>query len=680
VYISNYITTINNPITIAYEPAGESPINKITMCKTWFEDSGTAIYGERDKAIEINFNNPGTYYLNYDIHYQDGKRITGFLPNPIVVYEKWPTLNSSDIRTLSEIELILPYSLEQVEIQPNEWGDVDIFNTSLSRLYENLNYLINNSQTVDTKFPTITYGWLGCNNNFKYNGIQWYTKGFREPDYLFPEPYNLISSGLSTNEGVNSFVSIADLALSKNHIFVLDNNKLRCFKNNIYKPIEVLFDNIEEINRDFIKPSSIQCNEDGTVLYICDPPRNKIIRLLVDYENNSLFFSFNVGGFGGLSETTKFNNPIQIELVDSKIFVLDFNNFAIKEYSEDLNWTNTYFTEEFLADQPISFDVGKSEHLKNLVYVYTSQFNLYVFDKNYSTPIFKLNLKEIKENLSQSVSKFDQKPFKLILDYDDEFIYIISKNFIFKYSISGSYIGYTIVSYDITNAKKDVNKHLLFSSPFSLIKIQDVTTFFKIGEGLPVDYWSLDQILLKPQEFAEDKTYNRALSRIVHNILTFKNSLNCQFKKIINTAEQLEYFAIYPISVEDRPILQEDVEFKNIKIGANEFHIPQVFNREINKIYNSLQILANFLKISELNSPAAKVEGIGNYVDCPEPVCWSWKALSNFNLKTPSVRICGVNPITYSELDSKFPVSYAPSKQWKNAISDCCKETPVYTR
>jgi hypothetical protein len=74
------------------------------------------------------------------------------------------------------------------------------------------------------------------------------------------------------------------------------------------------------------------------------------------------------------------------------------------------------------------------------------------------------------------------------------------------------------------------------------------------------------------------------------------------------------------------------------------------------------------------------VEGIGNYVDCPEPFCWSWKALSNFNLKTPSVRICGVNPITYSELDSKFPVSYAPSKQWKNAISDCCKETPVYTR
>ena len=40
----------------------------------------------------------------------------------------------------------LPYNLNDIHIQPNEFGDSDIFNTSLKRLDDNLQYIKNNIQ------------------------------------------------------------------------------------------------------------------------------------------------------------------------------------------------------------------------------------------------------------------------------------------------------------------------------------------------------------------------------------------------------------------------------------------------------------------------------------------------------------------------------------------------------
>jgi hypothetical protein len=46
--------------------------------------------------------------------------------------------------------------------------------------------------------------------------------------------------------------------------------------------------------------------------------------------------------------------------------------------------------------------------------------------------------------------------------------------------------------------------------------------------------------------------------------------------------------------------------------------------------------------------------------------------MSCYRLTFPAIRICSVNPITYAELESSFPVSYAPTKTWGLAKSECC--------
>jgi hypothetical protein len=198
--------------------------------------------------------------------------------------------------------------------------------------------------------------------------------------------------------------------------------------------------------------------------------------------------------------------------------------------------------------------------------------------------------------------------------------------------------------------------------------VQDVLEIYRIGEGLPTNYWSKDQILLKKQELAQDIAYNRALKRMAQNLKTFRNNLNSKFviKSEITDAGTLSYFALEPIKTNSLPSLYTDVENENLFVGVNELHVPQSINKELVKLYNSLTILSNFLTVETSNEDG--LEG------CPEPFCWSWKATSCYNLKLPIIRICGVNPITYDELKFNFPVNYAPSKVWGNATSDCCKD------
>ena len=137
----------------------------------------------------------------------------------------------------------------------------------------------------------------------------------------------------------------------------------------------------------------------------------------------------------------------------------------------------------------------------------------------------------------------------------------------------------------------------------------------------------------------------------------------------------VRYFAKSPIAVSSRPYFSNDIEEETVKVGVNEFNIPQVINRELKKIYEALQYLAGYLSITDVRL----LSGINT--GCTDPFCWSWKSMSCYNLSLPVVRICNINPITYAELESSYPKNYvyAPSNTWGSATSRCCdqKVSPI---
>jgi hypothetical protein len=136
------------------------------------------------------------------------------------------------------------------------------------------------------------------------------------------------------------------------------------------------------------------------------------------------------------------------------------------------------------------------------------------------------------------------------------------------------------------------------------------------------------------------------------------------------------YFSKTPILVSSRPSFSSYIENENVQVGVNEFNIPQVLNRELSKIYDSLSYLAGYLSVTDVRNLTGVNTG------CSDPFCWSWKAMSCYNLTLPVIRICNINPITYAELQSNFPNTYSFStlqqgftKTWGAAKSDCCTDT-----
>jgi hypothetical protein len=209
------------------------------------------------------------------------------------------------------------------------------------------------------------------------------------------------------------------------------------------------------------------------------------------------------------------------------------------------------------------------------------------------------------------------------------------------------------------------------------LKIQDILEVYQLGEGLPFNYWDNSQLAVYPDEFTSDLNYNRSLKRMAQNIKSFRNTLNAKFVLYPQQTKNgsANYLTWIPINKDSLPKFSNDVENETLGVGVNELHLPQVFNKELVKLYKAIDELKKFLDVSNINP-----DSINKTVNCKQPFCWSFKAMSCYGLTLPIIKTCEINPITFSELQSGFPYTYAPSNIWGNAISDCCSQsntTPI---
>ena len=676
IYISSYYTLTGESIRFEFETPENTFNFKITSYDVFFGDSLSAIIYD-DVPLDKIYDLPGIYNISYNVYYNDGSYKYFELDIPISVYANWNTYDQNKIRLLNEINLNFgnpledTYDLEQIQIQPNEWGDVDIFNTAISRLNSNLNYLIYNSQTINTNSPTLFYGWLGNNSEKKSYGVSWHTQSYNK------EYVNSITNAVSLEDdfiNMNKFSyfnNIVDAIFTKNKFYVIDGTSFRAFSSGKI-PQEIFFENINEINSMLVTPNSIYTDETGDNVYISDAFKNKIYKLNIDPEvyPPEINLQLTVGNLGDISDTNKFNSPSEIVYSNEILFVLDYNNKCVKQFTKDLNWMFTYYTDEFETDQPINIAI-QPETL--LVYVLTKSYKIYIFDY-FKNVVF--------ESFDVSFINDGNSIMRMFFSMTGDFFYILNEKNIYKYSASGSFISQVTIPND-QNIKYNSGKSSDYSSIIlctnnSILKCQDILTIFKIGQGLPYHYWTEDQLLLSNDDFPDDVTYNRSLNRITQNIKSFRDTLESRFVIVTEQTDSgvVEYFSLFPVSYENRPIFDSNVENETLGVGVNEFHIPQVFNRELNKIYNALLTLKDFLNIKDVRILNNKIDDINT--GCLDGFCWSWKSMSCYNLSLPIIRICNINPITYAELKSNFPseYSYVPNNKNKygDAISKCCSD------
>jgi len=413
-----------------------------------------------------------------------------------------------------------------------------------------------------------------------------------------------------------------------------------------------------------LNPNSIATNELGDIVYIVDKTANTVfkIKLSIDLDNKATSnIQLFVGGFGGLIDNNNFNTPTDVVYKNNNVYVLDYNNFCVKQYNQDLTWMYTYHIPEFKEYRPISISVLDN----GLLYILSENYKVYIFD-NLSNILF--------ESFVVSYADDGTKLKKLCFSNSNDFVYVLTESNVYKYTLTGYFV--TVLSIPkgdqlkYTNIRCGKNETLTIASENCVFKCHDVLQIFKLGGGLPYNYWSKEQLTVNKEEFSSDIVYNRSLKRIVQNIKSFRDTLNAKFIIATENVQEnvITYFSYMPIDlILESPKFLEDIENETLGIGVNELHLPPVINKELYKIYSALETLTKFLNIE-------------NYFvknsDCLEGFCWSWNATSCYKLKLPVIKTCGINPISYTELylNNSEIINYAPNVLWKDAISKCCKK------
>lgn len=636
---------------------------------------GSNVFKTNSAVLTAVINTPGIYPVTLQTEYNNGVIHTQDINQNIRIYDDWPIYDYNKTRILSDLNITLPYTLEQVLIKPNEFGVADVLNNSIKNINSCITALKNYSTVIYNNTPTQYIGWLGQHKKYPTEGIRWHTVSNR-PD----RSREYASVTTDPENSAFLFNDIRDIKIVAGELYIV--NKLpngefsiiygalltRTFTPLVFKSETQFLTQVKNIAAIEIVPIDNYLR----ALYILDNLSNKIFKVTLNISLNTFSSELSIGGYGVLSQTiggyggkdeaAKFYSPSSFHFKGEDLYVVDNNNFCVKQFSSNLGWKKTFFIEEFRTDNPIGILVNTAKqqgtyYHPSFLYVLTNTGKIYL-------------LKQDGSIYNTIILQHTETPIKFILDYAEEYFYVIYSKFVVKYSILGLYINIVnIVPGDLSfiSGCSDSYHNIYIADSRRLFKFLDVTEDFSIiRPEYNSLYWAESDLIVKEDEFFQDWVINRSLKRLAYNVEIFQKSIHSRFgiTSTYSLADILTYFTAIPITNANSLFCENLIE--RVGVGANELVLAQVVNRSLEKIYACINDLKSYVRATYLTAE----EGGNN---CSDTFCWSWKSTSCFNVKLPILRVCNINPITFTELTDGFTGTYAPSNKWYDAYGDCCE-------
>jgi hypothetical protein len=507
---------------------------------------------------------------------------------------------------------VLPYSVNEVLIQPNELSYYKTFNMKLSYLYDNFMYLYSRCSIPNYDIPTTFNGFIGVTgtNLGIYNNVQ-SSKNF-------------------------SFGGYYDLDFAKNAIVYKNkNNNMYYFFVNCLSSIYVMrhdedmnfcqvcpnkITTVDPISGElsFKKINSLSILEDK---YLC--VSDEILDSVFKYDletffsddnifksstapfRNKLFLMDIVGGEGGRYETIKFehpkniptyNNLMLVEDYDNKIFKLFNSNFDFLSYKTFINLYNT-----ISSFQSIKFKNEKEIYgvVKDGYYVFNlDQENYKITLNNFVSlssslssgeVIMDVDFSKYEDNMiyvltnKQFIKKWDSKLFKSIgtqkaVDFGQ------NSNFKWMTTISKNVSSDLIYIYTY-NSTANANQILIYTDEFDLITNLSDRNF---------QVYPKEDVLIKKTEWNQSWIYEKNVKKLVRNIESLRNTICYSFIKkedyygnLINIEKQ---YSKDVLTCFDRIRYGEQ-----FTIGLNENFQSSSVNRLLNEIHIIEEELLKFI-------------------------------------------------------------------------------------
>lgn len=505
----------------------------------------------------------------------------------------------------------LPHTFRDIKVKPNTILTSNAINDVFELINENFLYLISYGKIPTTLLPINNTHYLsGTGSLFNYQPAP--TNGITTPNYTpsgiladtidlsFTEKNDgttaglicsttsvalvssethsgtslsadLISTSSSIGKGLNSFTNIKAVDTQANNAFIL--NDYSVYKYDI---------------------SGI--TEDDTSIST-EPKGRYLLQTL--------------GGQGNIADNAKFENPINISLHGSSIYVLDqkldYTKTFIKKFDLNFNLQNIYNISENFYQIPV-VDIMASDD--NTI-ILSPSGRLVKYDNTFkSADVFEL--KDIADfslgdNYKRLVSSKDNNNIFYILSDKNIFKRFKSKPLTsigrfrtnkFVSSDSQQFAGISVCGSVSANDELFISDTATASVYRSLENASYQNAFYDTFES---QIFTLSSIQINQQENVSNFTFNKSFSKILFNHFVLKENGKSKFQGTFDANDDLLFDGIkYPTDEESSSLLYETT--LDNYIGINEIVLSETINRPIEKIYELQESIADFLQTRKTNT------------------------------------------------------------------------------
>lgn len=520
----------------------------------------------------------------------------------MIISQEFATKNILFNRYIDE-KLNLPFSFNDVKIQPNDTVSCELLNLKFKHLYDNFIYLYRSSLIASNIIPVSSTAIAGITANS--TNFTWYknlsTSQFvslsNNPSYEGLDNSNLCYI-IYNNETLQYTALISNNNYFKGFTFDSDANY---FVNTF---------TVSEIDPE--KGSVFSCITAFALydnyLYVVDCDLCKVVKYDASglttnsvINNNKITFLNSIGNKGNAQSKLEFNTPTGITVYNNYVYVLDSGNKCVKKFDSDLNWLATYRLSIDLKDV-FPIDIGSDSEGK--LYILTRENKLLVYNNDFqSKSIFDLT--KINEN-NEVFSKI------VFSKQDSNVFYLVTNNNIYKKLVTspdstvGKYLLY-LYKYDLPNEKilsfssayaSNGDKNIIFSYANNTGKLGlflDNLNLYDILAVRDFDIYTFEDIKFNKEEYLQSWVINKNISKLLVNMMRFRDQVIGKFIASQDYKTNVVFKGTrYLLPDELETIFfEQDISYY---IGANELVTNNIVNRALYKLFNIQNSLLNILQ------------------------------------------------------------------------------------
>ena len=581
------------------------------------------------------------------------------------------SIYSSDYYTSSNFKdrdvfdvLTLPYTIKEIEIQPNEIVGFSVLNEKIKYLNDNLLFLYSKLYMGSTDIPFDENVNTLC-NLIGTSSLSWETKSKQTTnDKLFglgALKDNPTLSGYKEFDSMKRFVIIPFENNSGVGIFAISNTHFIGLTSTITNEGELsgveftLYTNVIDNHSNETCKNLEDIKYDGKFIYVSDSKINgggQVFKYdITGYITNDAVFENKkymikpIGGSGSADKINKFKNCTVIGANNQEIWIYDSGNNLIKIFDSNFVWKKTIKIPSTGKYNVLDIQYRKMNDRVYVLFEDTEDEN----DINYGLFEYS-NYKLVNTHIFQDILfKDTDGQFKrmAVSEQDSNVFYVITNNSIFKkffsrpektfavfnrdkYYPDDTFIwdkieltwdnlrdyetwNYTefftmnITTNDIHIVASNENKDDVYFIGDSYIShLNEKTEYLSLLNNDELPYYNYNSIKFKNIEYNQSFVLNKEIYKLYQNIIQLKNNLKGRFYAEFDKYGDVKYKDYIYLTDEEIDALNIEIEYNSF-INDNELVQPNVINRIFNKIY---ELQRSFLVLTQV-----KLKNIKTWVD-----------------------------------------------------------------